>query len=165
MFHRFVFFFSSVARSRYSSLFLLSFDFICGLPRRQSPLFGRSHFFCWLSLSWVVWPRLRDLLVSQIPRGLCASDSPRCIPVIILHLWEFSSPTLADFLSLEFEWQPVSSSFQVSSLYSSRSQQCSCLDCLHLILKSSRPLTKSLVTVRRERITIGITVTFTFQIF
>ena len=47
----------------------LSFHFLlillCGLPGRQSPQFGRFS-FCWLSLGLVVYPRLGDLLVSQI---------------------------------------------------------------------------------------------------
>ena len=48
MFHSF---FSSLARSWYLSLF-----------------------FCWLSLSLLIWWRLNDLFVSQNPRQFCASQ-------------------------------------------------------------------------------------------
>ena len=46
-------------------------------------------------------------------------------------LFKFSASALADGLSLEFEWQQVSSSLQDSSRYSGRSQQCSRLDGLY----------------------------------
>ena len=41
--------------------------------------------------------------------------------IIIFLFWEFFTPVLADGLSLEFEWQQVSSSLQDSSQYSGRS--------------------------------------------
>ena len=44
---------------------------------------------------------------------------------------EFFISVLADGLSLEFEWQQVSSSLQDSSQYSGRSQQCCRLDSLY----------------------------------
>ena len=40
---------------------------------------------------------------------------------IIITLWEFFTPALADGLSLESEWQQVSSNLQDSSQYSGRS--------------------------------------------
>ena len=43
------------------------------------------------------------------------------IIIDILLFWEFFTPTLTDGLSLEFEWQQVSSSIQDSSQYSVRS--------------------------------------------
>ena len=43
------------------------------------------------------------------------------IIIIILLLWEFFTPALADERLLEFEWQQVSSSLQDSSRYSGRS--------------------------------------------
>ena len=45
--------------------------------------------------------------------------------------WEFFTSALADDLSLEFEWQQISSSLQDSSQYSGRSQYCSSLDGFH----------------------------------
>ena len=42
--------------------------------------------------------------------------------IIIIYSLEFLTSTLADGLSLEFEWQQVSSSLQDSSQYSGRSQ-------------------------------------------
>ena len=44
------------------------------------------------------------------------------ILLLLLLLLEFFTPALADGLSLEFEWQQVSSSLQDSSQYSGRSQ-------------------------------------------
>ena len=69
MFHSL--FFYSLANSRYSSLFLLSFISPCGPPWQQNLLFGR-FLFCWLSRSLVVWPILGDLFVSQVG----SSNSP-----------------------------------------------------------------------------------------
>ena len=40
---------------------------------------GSLFFFCWLSLCMVAWPILIDPFVSQNPRELCASHSPRLI--------------------------------------------------------------------------------------
>ena len=54
--------------------------------------------------------------------------------LLLLHFftpWKFFTSALADGLSLESEWQQVSSSLQDSSQYSGRSQQYCSLDCLH----------------------------------
>ena len=51
--------------------------------------------------------------------------------IIIVTSLEFFTSALADGLSLEFEWQQVSSSLQDSSQYSGRPQQCCSLDGLH----------------------------------
>ena len=51
--------------------------------------------------------------------------------MIILLIWEFFAPTLADSFQQDFEWQQVSLSLQDSSKYSGRSQQCCSLDGLH----------------------------------
>ena len=48
--------------------------------------------------------------------------------LLVFTPWEFFISVLADGLSLEFEWEQVSSNLQESSQYSSRSQQCCCLD-------------------------------------
>ena len=73
--------------------------------------------------------------------------------------------SLADDLSLESEWQQVSSSLQDSSQFSGWSQQCCSLDVsTHpLISKSASLCTNPLVTVPRALITIDITVTFMFH--
>ena len=68
---------------------------------------------------------------------------------------------LASGLSLESEWQQVSSCFQNSSWYSGRSQSCFNLDGLD----SSRPFSKSLRTVSSAPTTIYISVMFLFQSF
>ena len=63
------FFFSSLARYRYLSLFWIFSVLPYGQPERQSPLFGRFTFFFsffffgWLSLDLVIWPRLGDLMI------------------------------------------------------------------------------------------------------
>ena len=68
MFHSFF----SLARSRYWSFFRFLLFSICGLPERQSPLFSRLLFFCWLSLGLLVWSKLGDLFVYQNPEKFCA---------------------------------------------------------------------------------------------
>ena len=50
------------------------------------------------------------------------------IIIIIIYSLEFFTSALADGLSLEFEWQQVSSSLQDFSQYSGLSQQCCSLD-------------------------------------
>ena len=60
----------------------------------------------------------------------------------------YFTSALVDGLSLEFEWQQVSSSLPESSQYSGRYQQCYSLDSLHSssyfqVLKSSSDCTKS----------------------
>ena len=50
---------------------------------------------------------------------------------ILYYYLDFFISAFADGLSLEFEWQQVSSSIQDSSQYSDRSQQCCSLDGLH----------------------------------
>ena len=47
------------------------------------------------------------------------------------NVYPIITSALADGLSLEFEWQQVSSSRQDSSQYSGRPQQCCSLDDLH----------------------------------
>ena len=72
-------FFSSRARSWYSPLFSLSFIWLCCWPGQQSPLFGRFFFFFSFFVDNYVWSRLGDPFISQNPRELCVSLSPRRI--------------------------------------------------------------------------------------
>ena len=87
------------------------------------------------------------------------------IIIIILLIWEFFPPALADCLPLEFEWQHVSSSLQDSSQYSGRSQQCCSVDRFlsssYFQILQSNPL----VTVPSALITISIIVTVIFDSF
>ena len=53
------------------------------------------------------------------------------IIIIIIYSLEYFTSALANSFSLEFEWQQVPSSFQDSSQYFGRSQQCCSLDGLH----------------------------------
>ena len=69
-------FFSSLARSRYLSLFSLSFNFTLSSARMAKSTNRRVLFFCWLSLGLVVWPRFGNHIASQNLRELCASHSP-----------------------------------------------------------------------------------------
>ena len=73
MFHSF---FSSLARSRYSSVFSLSFNFTLWSAGTAKSAIWQVLCFCWLSLSLVVWPIFSDLFLSQNPRELWASHSP-----------------------------------------------------------------------------------------
>ena len=92
-------FFSSLARSRYSSLFSLSFSFTLGQPEQQSLLFGRFSFFCWLLLGLVFWPRLSDPFVSQNPWELCVSIFlDRFWVMHIAFVWVVKFKILAQFL-------------------------------------------------------------------
>ena len=52
------------------------------------------------------------------------------IIIIIIIPCEFFPPVFAGGISLESEYQQISSDFQDSFVYSSRSKQCCCLDCL-----------------------------------
>ena len=66
------------------SFFRFQLILFCGLPVRQSSLFGCLSFylffssFCWQGL--VVWLRLDDPFVSQNPWEFCSSNSPILIP-------------------------------------------------------------------------------------
>ena len=80
-------------------------------------------------------------------------------------LWEFFAPALADGLSLESEWQQVSSSLQDLPQYSLKYAVDWIVSARPLISKSYNPFTNSLRIVRSAPITIGITVTFMFNIF
>ena len=51
--------------------------------------------------------------------------------LLLLTHWEFFTPVSSDGLSLEPEWQQVTSSLQDSSQYPGRSQKCCSLDSLH----------------------------------
>ena len=72
MFHSF---FSSLARSRYFSLVLLSFSFIqwsAGNSKIQYTAVFLLFFVCFLILlGLVAWPRLGDPFVSKNPRVFC----------------------------------------------------------------------------------------------
>ena len=67
-----------------------------------------SHFFS---------QRLKKIAQSQM-----SFLYPDCIIFLSFTLLEFFTSAVADGLSLEFEWQQVSSSLQNSSQYSGRSQ-------------------------------------------
>ena len=85
-------YFSSLARSRYLSLFSLSFIFYSVVCRDDKFHYSAgSLFLCLLSLV-LVWPRLGDMFVSQNPRELCASYSPgriRGVPIPLIHMVKF----------------------------------------------------------------------------
>ena len=68
MFHSF---FSTLARSRYLSLFFLLSILPCGQSTVRQVLF-----FCRPSQGLVIWPRLGNPLVSQNPKECCLSHFP-----------------------------------------------------------------------------------------
>ena len=65
--------FRFLSRSRFLSLFLLSFGFTLRSVGRAKSTILQVPFFCWLLLGLVVWPSLGDLFVSQNPREFCVS--------------------------------------------------------------------------------------------
>ena len=87
--------------------------------------------------------------------------------LLLFTLLEFFTSVLADGLSLEFEWQQVSSSLQDSSRYSGRSQQCCHLDSLYpsTNFQVLQAFNNPLVIVPKATITIGTIVTFMFYSF
>ena len=111
-------------------------------------------------------PRHQICLVSYLGHSLegCLTSQQRCSRCI-----QQSQPTgpitditaLAGGLSLEFDWQQVSSSLQGSSQYSDRSQQCCNLDVLDSFfdLQFSSLLSKPSRGVPRAPYIIAITVT------
>ena len=80
-------------------------------------------------------------------------------------LWEFLTSALADGLSLEFEWQQISSSHHNSSQPELTNAVVWIFSSRPLIFKSTSSFSKLLVTVPRVPITTRITVTFMFHSF
>ena len=91
-------FFSSQARTLYLSPFSFSFNFYSVICWDGKVHYSAGSLFCWLSLRLII------------------------IIIIIIYSLEFFTSALADGLSLEIEWQQVSSSLQDSSQYSGRFQ-------------------------------------------
>ena len=90
MFHRF---FSSLARSRYLSLFSFSFVFTLGQPEWQSSLFG---WFSFLLLFFITWSgRLAEIRwsvwISKSQRSSCISFSwtVSCLCIYHLFVWTY----------------------------------------------------------------------------
>ena len=84
------------------------FQFYSVVVGRDSKIHNSAS---WLLLGLIVRPRLRDRLVSQKPRGVCASHSPGqtlgwayTILLSFITLLEFFTSVLTDGFSLEFEW-------------------------------------------------------------
>ena len=73
MFHSFFF----LAKSRYLSLFSLTFNFTLSSPGTAKSPIQQVLFFplYWVSLGLIVCPRLGDPFVSQNPREVCPSHS------------------------------------------------------------------------------------------
>ena len=134
------------AAIRRDSVYLLKFPFLSlvhvfsckmmliSLLKRPCSCFSFQVFFFWLySFCWFsccqycFW-----WLYSAYLRAFHRLVSMRhnIIIVITIH-WEFFISVWADGFSLESVWQQNSSSFQDSSQYFGRFQQCRCLDCLH----------------------------------
>ena len=78
MFHSF---FSSIARSRYLSLFSSSFNFtLWSAGTARSTIQQVLLFFCWLSQGLFGWPKLGNPFASQNLREFRMSDPLRQIP-------------------------------------------------------------------------------------
>ena len=128
MFHSF---FNSLARSRYLSFFSLSFRFILWSAGTAKSTILQILFFLLIImrsglLAGIGWP----VCMLKSHRSLCVSFS-RTGAGLYHSFSRFFIPSLADGFSLEFEWQQVSTSFQDSSQYSNRPQQCCSLDGFH----------------------------------
>ena len=75
------------------------------------------------SVSSRIWARVAVSISYDDNRHTTGTCQIIIIIIIIIIIYsEFFTSALADGISLEFEWQQVSSSLQDSSQYSSRSQ-------------------------------------------
>ena len=98
---------------RYLSFFLLSFIFTLG---QQSPQFFKIFLFLLLFFFFflVLWTKLGDPFVSQIPRGVCESHSPGevlgCIYAICSVCWSSYRQFLVAVISLPLHFSMLSSS-------------------------------------------------------
>ena len=105
-----------------------------------------SLFFCWLSLSLVIWSRLGDRLYIKIPNNFvrlvfkdrfCSYGHYYYYYYYYFTPSNFSKPILIGSFSLEFEWQQVFSDRQDPLTYSSPTQQVWIVSILPLISNSS----------------------------
>ena len=102
--------------------------------------------------------------VNFLDQKPCIPSWPGVLLLLLFTPWEFFTSALADGLSLNFEWQQVSSSLWDSSQYYGRSRQCSNLDGLHSSPFSCH-FNNPLVTLPKAPITISMIVTFMFHSF
>ena len=93
-----IFSFCSLVRSRYLSLFLLSFSFILWSVGVAKSTIQQVLFCWWLSQGLVVWPRLGDSFMSQNPREFWASQFPGrilgCVYIICSYGQTYTSCTI-----------------------------------------------------------------------
>ena len=80
-------FFSSPARSRHLSLFLLSYSFTLMSAGMAKSTIRQVLFFYWLLLGLVVWPRLSNPFLFLNPKEFCASHFPAWVVHIPFVLW------------------------------------------------------------------------------
>ena len=132
------------------------------------------HISQWITLSTqsclALYSFCANLLHSLIMWLIVSSLSPHSLHLLFCYYYyyyyyyyycEFFTPVLVDSLSLESEWQQISSGLQDSSQYSSRSHQC----CSEEYLDSSSDFQFSSLfscpskTITSSPTTIGITVT------
>ena len=96
------------------------------------PLISNSNSFCFFEEGLPNFWGTIKLYQLQLLSVLSKYLSIFSLSFISITPWEFSTSSLADGLSLESEWQQVSSDLQDFAEYSSRSQQYCSLDVLHL---------------------------------
>ena len=85
-------FFSSLARSKYLTIFPFSLIFTALSTGRQTSLFGRFSLFRWLSFGQVIRLWFGDHFLSQNPRKFCVSYSPGRIlgcAVLLVHVVKY----------------------------------------------------------------------------
>ena len=86
-----IFFFSSLAKSRYLSFFSFSFSFTLRTAGTAMSTVWKDLFFFWLSLSLVVWQRSDDPFLSQNYKEYCVSFSRTDSGLCIYHLFVWSN--------------------------------------------------------------------------
>ena len=79
---------------------------LCGPPVRHTQLFDRFSFFYWLSLGFVIWLRLGDLLLSQNPDKFVSLILPDGlfvvhVPLVRVFIFEFLAQFRVDTFPLQ----------------------------------------------------------------
>ena len=92
-----------------------------------------TQLFLWFTILPMPFPSLWGPFKMQLvsPSSSCSTGFLYYYYYYYFTPWEFFTSALADGFLLKFEWQQISSSFQDTSQYSGRSQQCYSLDSLY----------------------------------
>ena len=144
---------------------------LCVSFSRADSGFCIYHLFVWTNLNflhnsqWITFPTQSCLVLCSFLANLLYSLIIIIIIIIIIYSFEFFSSALADGLSLEFEWQQVSSRILLSILAVLNNVVVWMVYTRPPTSNFSSPFSNSLVTVPNAPITIGIIVTGMFHSF